>query len=104
MREEQKGKRLKERLRAEYQTCIRTLMAKLPPDLMEQAAEIAAATLVYQQLHENGWSGEFLDYLLQFENPLEMVKDMYQQEQEGIHREGSCQLPGEEKAQEVRVC
>lgn len=104
MTEGQKGKRLKERLRAEYQTCIRTLMAKLPPDLMEQAAGIAAAALVYQQLHENGWSGEFLDYLLPFENPLEMVKDMYLQEQEGIPREGFCQLSGEEQAQEVKGC
>lgn len=104
MREEQKEKKLKERLRAEYQTCLRILQAKLPPALTDQAAEIAAATLVYQQLHENGWSREFLAYLLQFKNPLEMVKDIYLQEQEGIHAEGFCQLPGEEKAQEVRVC
>ena len=68
MTEEQKEKRLKERLRANYEAYIRTLQAELPPDLIDQAAEIAAAKLVYQELQENGCPREFVDYLLRFEN------------------------------------
>lgn len=104
MTKEQKEKGLKERLRAEYQTCIRTLKEKLPPDLMDQAAEIAAATLVYQQLHENRWSREFSDYLLRFRDPLEMIRDLYPQEQKGTFAEEFGQLPGKEKSQEVVMC
>lgn len=81
MTEEQKEKRLKERLRANYEAYIWTLQAELPPDLIDQAAEIAAAKLVYQELQENGCPREFVDYLLRFENPLEMVRDMYLREQ-----------------------
>ena len=85
MTEEQKEKRLKERLRANYEAYIRTLQAELPPDLIDQAAEIAAAKLVYQELQENGCPREFVDYLLRFENPLEMVRDMYLREQDIPH-------------------
>ena len=65
MTEEQKEKRLKERLRANYEAYIRTLQAELPP--------------------ENGCPREFVDYLLRFENPLEMVRDMYLREQDIPH-------------------
>ena len=82
---EQKEKRLKERLKSNYEAYIRTLQAELPPDLIDQAAEIAAAKLVYQELQENGCPREFVDYLLRFENPLEMVRDMYLREQDLPH-------------------
>lgn len=85
MTEEQKEKRLKERLRSNYEAYIRTLQAELPPDLIDQAAEIAAAKLVYQEMQENGCPREFVDYLLRFENPLEMVRDMYLREQDIPH-------------------
>ena len=85
MTEEQKEKRLKERLKSNYEAYIRTLQAELPPDLIDQAAEIAAAKLVYQELQENGCPREFVDYLLRFENPLEMVRDMYLREQDIPH-------------------
>lgn len=85
MTEEQKEKRLKERLRANYEAYIRTPQAELSPDIIDQAAEIAAAKLVYQELQENGCPREFVDYLLRFENPLEMVRDMYLREQDIPH-------------------
>ena len=72
-------------MRANYEAYIRTLQAELPPDLIDQAAEIAAAKLVYQELQENGCPREFVDYLLRFENPLEMVRDMYLREQDIPH-------------------
>ncbi len=105
MKEEQKGKTLKEHLRAEYHTCFQTLKTKLPPSLASQTAEIAAATLVYQQLHEGGWSREFLDYMRRFRDPLEMVKDVYMQEQDSPHTGEFCQLFGQRAKREgVMMC
>ena len=40
---------------------------------------------MYQELQENGCPREFVDYLLRFENPLEMVRDMYLREQDIPH-------------------
>ena len=85
MTEEQKEKKLKERLKSNYEAYIRTIQAELPPDLIDQAAEIAAAKLVYQELQENGCPREFVDYLLRVENSLEMVRDMYLREQDIPH-------------------
>ena len=84
MTKEQKEKRLKERLRAEYQTRLRILQEKLPPDLTDQVAEIAMEAVVYQEL-KKGRSREFVDYLLRFENPLELVRDIYLREQDIPH-------------------
>lgn len=110
MTEGQKEKSFKEHLKAEYHDCFQALKAKLPPDLAAQTAEIAAATLVYRQLRENGWSREFLDYLLRFHDPLEMVKDLYLEEKDSPYTEECCQLFGdmpdtqERRGQEVMVC
>lgn len=87
--EGQREKKWKERLKTDYEICMRTLQTKLPPDLIDQASEIAAAELAYQKLRENRCSKEFMDYLLQFKNPLEMVRDLYGQKQDPFHTEGS---------------
>lgn len=86
MTKEQKEKRLKERLRAEYQTCLRILQEKLPPDLTDQAAEIAVEVLVYQEL-KKGRSREFVDYLLRFGTPSEMIRDLCPDGQDHSRRE-----------------
>ena len=110
MTEEQKEKSFKEHLKAEYHDCFQVLKGKLPPVLAAQTAEIAAATLVYQQLRENGWSREFLDYLLRFHDPLEMAKDLYLEEPASPYTEESFQLFGDmpdsqkRRRQEVMVC
>lgn len=110
MTEEQKEKKLRERLKAEYHACFQALKAKLPSDLTGQTAEIAAATLVYQQMQEDGWSREFLDHLLRFRNPLEMVKDLYLEEHGSPHTEEFCHLfrdmleKGSLAGQEVMMC
>ena len=110
MTEEQKEKSFKEHLKAEYHDCFQVLKGKLPPVLAAQTAEIAAATLVYRPLRENGWSREFLDYLLRFHDPLEMVKDLYLEEPDSPYTEESCRLlldmtyTQERRGQEVMVC
>lgn len=77
MTEKEIRKKLQGRLEANYQAYIRQLQSKPAPDLIEQATEIAAAKLVYDELHNGCYSAENLEYLLQFENPLEVVRDQW---------------------------
>jgi gamma-glutamylcyclotransferase (GGCT)/AIG2-like uncharacterized protein YtfP len=46
-------------------------------DLISHAAEIAATQLVYEQLSGGGYSSTDMEYLLRFENPLEVVRDQW---------------------------
>ena len=50
-------------------------------ELVELASEIAAVQFVYQELAEGSYSAEYMEYLLRFENPLEVVKDQWISEQ-----------------------
>ena len=50
-------------------------------ELVELASEIAAAQFVYKELSEGSYSAEYMEYLLRFENPLEVVKDQWISEQ-----------------------
>ena len=50
-------------------------------ELVELASEIAAAQFVYKELSEGSYSAEYMEYLLRFENPLEVVADQWISEQ-----------------------
>ncbi|NLO86913.1 MAG: hypothetical protein GX096_16015 [Clostridiales bacterium] len=50
-------------------------------ELVEMANEIAAAKFVYGELSGSSYSPEYMEYLLRFENPLEVVKDQWISEQ-----------------------
>lgn len=50
-------------------------------ELVELASEIAAAQFVYKELAEGSYSAEYMEYLLRFENPLEVVTDQWISEQ-----------------------
>ena len=50
-------------------------------ELVEMVNEIAAAKFVYHELSECRYSPEYLEYLLRFENPLEVVTDQWISEQ-----------------------
>ena len=50
MQGQDKERKLKERLKANYETYIRRLKAKPAPDLIEMASEIAAAKFIYEEL------------------------------------------------------
>ncbi len=80
MTEKEIRKKLQSRLEANYQAYIRQLQSKPAPDLTPQATEIAAAKLVYDELHDCCYPAESLEYLLQFENPLEVVHDQWMEE------------------------
>lgn len=75
MTEHEQERRLKERLKANYETYIQQLKSKPAPDLIEMASEIAAAKFIYEKLEVEGAFSECREYLLQFENPLEVLTD-----------------------------
>lgn len=70
---DEQERRLKERLKANYETYIRQLQAKPAADLIEMASEIAAAKFIYEELEMEGLFTGYADYLLQFETPLEVL-------------------------------
>lgn len=71
----EKEQKLKERVKANYEAYIQQLKQKPAPDLIEMAAEIAAARIVYEEITMAGGFSEYADYLLQFDNPLERILD-----------------------------
>lgn len=85
--EREKEQKLRERLKAGYEAYIQQLKEKPVPDLIEMASEIAAAKFVYEELMVEGAFSEYTDYLLQFENPLEVLKDQWLSEQTYDHHE-----------------
>ena len=87
MQEHDKEQKLKERIKAGYETYIQQLKTKPASDLIEMAAEIAAAKLVYEGLSVDGVMAEYADYLLQFENPFEVVRDEWHMAQEYDYHE-----------------
>lgn len=73
--EREKEQKLRERLKAGYEAYIQQLKEKPVPDLIEMATEISAVQFVYTELSLEGRYTEYLDYLLQLENPLEVVSN-----------------------------
>lgn len=80
-----KEKKLKERLKASYEAYIQQLGQKPAGELIEMASEIAAVNFIYGELDAEGAFRKYADYLLQFENPLEVVRDTWQ-EYEGFRQ------------------
>lgn len=72
------GRRLKERLEANYEAYIRQLQGKPAAEIIEMAPEIAAAKFIYGEMMAEGAYAEYAGYLLQFENPLEVLRDSWQ--------------------------
>lgn len=68
-------KMIRNKLEANYNTYIRQLQALPADSLIEQAAQIAATKLVFKALCEGGYKNEYMEYLLRFQNPLEVVRD-----------------------------
>lgn len=87
MKEHEKEQKLIERIKAGYESYIRQLNTKPVPDLIEMASEIAAAKLIYEGLSVDGAMAEYVDYLLQFENPFEVVLDKWDMDQNYDYQE-----------------
>ena len=77
-------KKLQERIEANYRTYLQQLQNRPASELIEQAAEIAAVKLVYDELM-GGCNPDYADYLLRFENPLQLVSDQWLVEQNVSH-------------------
>lgn len=85
MQEQDKERKLKERVKANYEAYIQKLKQKPALDLIEMAAEIAAARIVYEEITMAGGFLEYADYLLQFDNPLERILDQWSIDQSEQH-------------------
>lgn len=72
------GRKLKERLKADYEAYIQELQEKPAAELIGMAEEIAATKLIYEELSIEGAFEEYAGYLLQFENPLDLLRDNWQ--------------------------
>lgn len=66
---------LSEKLEANYISFMREWIKLEPLQLIEKAEEIATTKLVFEELKDGGYSTEYLEYLLRFKNPLEVVRD-----------------------------
>lgn len=51
--------------------------------LIEKSDEITAACFVYNELYSGEYPDNYMEYLLRFENPLEVVRDQWILEQTG---------------------
>ena len=71
---------LTEKLEANYITFMRQWLKLEPIQLIEKAEEIAATKLVFEEMKDGGYSTDYLEYLLRFKNPLEVVRDKWIEE------------------------
>ena len=85
--EHEKEQHLKERVKSSYEAYIQQLKAKPAPDLIEMASEIAATKFVYEELMVDGYFSDCIDYLLQFDDPLEQAVSCWQEDQDFDHHE-----------------
>lgn len=74
------NRELSEKLEANYISFMREWLKLEPLQLIENAEEIAAKRLVYNELKDGGYSADYLEYLLRFKNPLEVVRDKWIEE------------------------
>lgn len=70
-------RQLRQKLESNYRAYMQSLQGMDSNTLIDRAEEIAAAKLVYKELKDGGYSAEYLEYLLQFQNPLEVVRDAW---------------------------
>ena len=84
--EKQLEKKLRDRIEANYRSYIQQLQSRPAADLIEQASEIAAVKLVYDELIDC-CNADDTEYLLRFEDPLRLVSDQWLAEQNVSHRD-----------------
>lgn len=82
VQEHDKERKLKERLKANYEAYIQQLKQKPAPELIEMASEIATIEFIYKELSMEGAIWDCADYLLQFENPLQIICDRWKEQGE----------------------
>ena len=73
---------LREKLDKCNEAYRKELLQCSPFELIERAREIDANALVYNELHRGEYLEDFMEYLLRFQNPLEVVRDQWLNEQD----------------------
>ena len=71
----EKHQQLMDRLTENYSDYQANLLTKDRQELIDGAAQIAAVAEVFQHLTDRNYTEQELDYLLNFQNPLEVVAD-----------------------------
>jgi hypothetical protein len=56
-------------------------LQKPASELVDMASEIAATKFVYDEISGGGYPSDYMEYLLRFDNPLEVLKDQWISEQ-----------------------
>ena len=78
---------LREKLDKNNDAYYKELLQCSPSVLNDRAQEIAANSLAYNELYGGGYSIDHMEYLLRFENPLEVMRDQWLNEQNVSHDE-----------------
>lgn len=78
---------LREKLDKNNDTYYKELLQCSPSVLIGRAGEIHATRIVYNQLYAGEYPENFLEYLLRFQNPLEVVRDQWISEQSVLRSE-----------------
>lgn len=87
MDKHEKVQKLKAKFEDNYHSYLRDLKGMNSHELIEKAEEIAATKRVYQELKNGEYNVSYLEYLLRFRNPLEVVRDQWLKEQGAIFAE-----------------
>ncbi|WP_166083225.1 DUF3848 domain-containing protein [Erysipelothrix anatis] len=66
--------RFSQRIRENYEDYLKEWLSQEPEELISSAEEISATKMLLNMLSQTA-SGEDMEYLLRFENPLEVVRD-----------------------------
>ncbi len=81
MQREQIMEALREKLDRNWNDYLRKLDRLSKSALIGKSGEITAVRFVYNELYGSGYPEEYMEYLLRFENPLEVVRDQWTLEQ-----------------------
>ncbi|NYB73101.1 hypothetical protein HZF24_02990 [Sedimentibacter hydroxybenzoicus DSM 7310] len=81
MQREQMIETLREKLDRNWSDYLRELDGLSKGVLIGKSDEITAARFVYNELYGGGYPEDYMEYLLRFENPLEVARDQWISEQ-----------------------
>ncbi len=81
MEREQIMEALCEKLERNWNDYLKELDQHSKSVLIGRSDEITTARFVYNELYGGGYPEDYMEYLLRFENPLEVVRDQWSSEQ-----------------------
>lgn len=85
MNENEIYQKLSKKLDDNFKGFVQKWLELDPSHLIEKSEEIAATKLVHAELESGVYGTDLLEYLLRFENPLEVVRDQWIDEEYVAH-------------------